>query len=340
MSLLRTAFFCGMQGVSSVGLVILNKYLATYFDYPLLVLICQSLAATCLATLASFAGITGCEMQRWRPSHFVKVVPLALLFATLLYTGFKTMGRISIPTLVMFRNAGPLITAVSEYFLRGEQFSPKSLFALGLMVVGGMLYSADDLSFDTIGYMWAVTNLLCATAAGLWGKHLAMDLKTEQTALGMTCYQNLCSVPIFLFLALGTGETEGWSSLNPKTPETYEPVKLFTYWVCTCFLCVTIGIAGFEFQRLVPQATVVVANVSYKLITLMVGIVIYGNTTGVSGFAGLAIAQGAAILYVYEKQFATKDKTDTAKDADSSQSQPLTTPDPIKPLPTGAEGSS
>lgn len=194
-----------------------------------------------------------------------------------------------------------------------------------MMIVGGILYSAFDLAFDSIGYLWAVGNLLCSTGAGLWGKHLAMDLKTEQTALGLTVYQNLVSVPIFAALGIATGEAAGWGSLEPKNQETYEPRKVLAAGLFSCILCVTIGMATFEFQRLVSQATVVVANVSYKLITLLLGIIVYGNTTGAMGFVGLIVAQGAAIVYVYERQFGQQDvKSGTRQNADGDVEVPLT----------------
>ena len=51
------------------------------------------------------------------------------------------------------------------------------------------------------------------------------------------------------------------------------------------------------------QATVAVANVSYKLVTLLVGVLVYGNNVGLMAFLGLVIAQGSAMVYVYERQF-------------------------------------
>ena len=89
----------------------------------------------------------------------------------------------------------------------------------------------------------------------------------------------------------------------------------------SCLACVTMGVSTFELQRLVAQATVAVANVSYKLVTLIVGAVVYGNNVGLLGLLGLVIAQASAILYVYEKQYGEKSgkkPTNTAGDSSSS----------------------
>lgn len=303
----RAGMFCLMQGSASVSLILLNKYLATYFNYPILTLMGQNAGGLILSILCWYLGV-GPTMQAWKFAHFVKVVPMAVLFTTLLYTSFRTMGYISIATVVVFRNAGPLFTAVGEYCLRDERFSQNSMVALGMMVVGGLTYSYNDLHYDGVGYLWAGFNLLCNTAAGLFGKGLSMDLKTEQTGLGLACYQNIVSMPMFLAVAVITGEAERWSVLLHPTTPTPTPVVIAG--LASCVACTAMGVSTFELQRLVSQATVAVANCSYKLVTLLAGIVLFGNNIGMMGFVGLCIAQASAILYIYERQFSSK-KTDS-----------------------------
>ena len=71
-------------------------------------------------------------MQPWKQAHFIKVLPMSALFTVLLYTSFLTMGHVSIATVVVFRNATPLLTAVGENHIRGEQFSQNSMVSLRL----------------------------------------------------------------------------------------------------------------------------------------------------------------------------------------------------------------
>lgn len=313
----RAGGFCLMQGCSSVSLVLLNKYLATFFNYPILTLIGQNTIATILSIIVWAVGI-GPMMQPWKKAHFIKVLPMSALFTILLYTSFRTMGKLSIATVVVFRNAGPLCTAVSERMIRNEQFSRNSLIALAMMVVGGFIYGMNDLHYDYVGYMWATFNLLCTTAAGLWGKHLSMDLKSEQSGLGLACYQNIVSVPMFLVVAVLTGESGRWEQLS-NTQNV--PTAVAIAGLASCTACVTMGVSTFELQRLVSQATVAVANVSYKLVTLLMGMIIYGNNVGMMGFLGLSIAQASACLYVYERQFGTKQVT-PGKDKDLEAGKP------------------
>lgn len=318
----RAAFFCALQGCSSVSLILLNKYLATFFHFPILTLIGQNTIGTLLSILAWAVGL-GPSMQPWKLGHFTKIIPMGLLFTTLLYTSFRSMGIISIATVVVFRNAGPLMTAVCEFFLRGERFSQNSLIALAMMVIGGLVYGFNDFQFDGVGYLWATTNLCLGTAAGLYGKHLTMDLKTEQSGLGLACYQNIVSVPMFMTVGLVTGEAARWSSLTQPGHHEAVPNTVVIAGLASCVACATMGVATFELQRCVTQATVAVANVSYKLITLLMGILLYGNNVGLMGFLGLTIAQVSACLYVYERQYGAKTKAvDTAAQVVTSTSSP------------------
>jgi len=297
----RAAGWCLMQGGSSVSLMILNKYLATFFNYPILTLICQNSVGTFLSISIWYCGL-GPTMKPWRKDHFVKILPMAALFTVLLYTSFRTMGLVSISTVVIFRNAGPLLTAVGENYIRQEQFTNNSLIALSMMIVGAFVYGFNDLQFDITGYMWAAFNLACTTAAGLFGKHLSMNLKGEQSGLGLACYQNIVSFPMFVAVGFATGESSRWVDLQHSGSSSV-PLMVYIAGLLSCIACATMGVSTFELQRCVSQATVAVCNVSYKLITLILGAMIFGNNVGYLGLIGLVIAQGSAILYVYERQY-------------------------------------
>merc|ERR1711990_131496 len=100
-----------------------------------------------------------------------------------------------------------------------------------------------------------------------------MDLKSEQSGLGLMCYQNIVSVPMFLCVAGFTGEASRWSDLAHHTSGI--PTKVYAAGLVSCIACVSMGVATFA-----------VANVSYRLITLIVGAVVDGNNVGFLGFVG------------------------------------------------------
>merc|ERR1711937_938219 len=83
-----------------------------------------------------------------------------------------------------------------------------------MMIVGAFVYGFNDLQFDITGYLWAAFNLGCTTAAGLFGKHLSMNLKSEQSGLGLACYQNIVSFSMFVAVGFATGESSRWVDLQ------------------------------------------------------------------------------------------------------------------------------
>lgn len=318
----QSGIFFFLQGGSSVTIMILNKYLATYFNFPILILIGQNSVATMLSVGAWYAGF-GPSMKPWKREHFIKVIPMAVLFTILLYTSFITMHYLAIPTVVVFRNAGPLFTALGERYLGTNTMSQNTTISLSLMIVGAFFYGFNDLQFNFVGYTWAFTNLLCTAASGLFGKHLSMNLKEEQTGLGLACYQNIVSAPMFFIVAVMTGEASKWQTIGGGTEI---PAAVWLAGIVSSVGCVSMGLSTFELQRLVAQSSIAVANVCYKLITLIVGVLVFGNNVGFLGLVGLCIAQGAAIMYVYDKQFgaaAVEAARRKAEEARAAEAVPL-----------------
>lgn len=306
---LKIAFFIILQGCSSVGLIMCNRYLAKSLHSPILTLCFQNAIATSLSIGCWSLGI-GQTMKRWKIEHFIRVIPLTCIFSVLLWTSFQALGQVSVATIVVFRNSSPFFTAIVERAYKGTVISNRTMGVLLFMIVGALIYTSGDLEFTVIGYGWAFANLSCTVMAGMFGKQFAEGLKEEQTGLGLSCYQNIMSLPCLCIVAVLTGEMGQWTGLSYITELDLTSKGVFLF---SCLWCVSMGIATFELQKLVPQTTVTVANVSYKMITLLVNALVYGSNVGPLGLSGLVIAQGAAVMYMYDRvqQDKTKPQNDT-----------------------------
>eukprot|EP00656_Telonema_subtile_P016689 TRINITY_DN18839_c0_g1_i1.p1 TRINITY_DN18839_c0_g1~~TRINITY_DN18839_c0_g1_i1.p1 ORF type:complete len:372 (+),score=92.06 TRINITY_DN18839_c0_g1_i1:116-1231(+) len=313
----KIAFFVLLQGTSSVGLIMCNRYLAMSLNLSILTLGYQNMLATGLAIGCWFMGV-GPTMKPWKAEHFVRVVPLTCIFSLLLWTSFQALGKVSVATIVVFRNSSPFFTAIVEYLVRGTSVSYRTMSILITMIIGAVIYTSGDLEFEMVGYMWALANLSCTVTAGMFGKSFAMGLKEEQTGLGLSCYQNLVSLPCLALVALLTGEISEWKGISYITDLDLTAQCVFLF---SCVGCVTIGIATFELQKLVPQTTVTVANVTYKMITLFVNALVFGSNVGPMGLCGLVIAQCAAVMYMYDRiQQEQPPSKDTQKEVQHSPS--------------------
>jgi len=294
---LKIALLVIVQGCCSVGLIMCNRYLAMSLKLPILTIGYQNLLATWMA-LGCWSMDIGPSMKPWKMEHLVRVIPLTCVFSLLLWTSFQALGKVSVATVVVFRNSSPFFTAVIERMLYGTTVSTHTMGVLLLMIIGALIYSSGDLDFNVVGYGWAFCNLSCTITAGLCGKSFAMGLKEEQTGFGLSCYQNLVSLPCLVIVAALTGEFWEWPGPSYLVDLEFTAKCVFVF---SCLGCVTIGIATFELQKLVPQTTVTVANVTYKMITLFVNAIVFGSNVGLIGLFGLVVAQLAAVLYMYDR---------------------------------------
>eukprot|EP00658_Telonema_sp_P-2_P078435 TRINITY_DN7346_c0_g1_i10.p1 TRINITY_DN7346_c0_g1~~TRINITY_DN7346_c0_g1_i10.p1 ORF type:complete len:332 (+),score=85.84 TRINITY_DN7346_c0_g1_i10:212-1207(+) len=316
----KIALFIGLQGCSSVGLIMCNRYLATSLHCPILTLVFQNSLAT-IFSLATWSLGVGQSMNPWKLEHFRRVLPLTVIFSVLLWTSFQALGKVSVATVVVFRNSSPFFTAVTERVVNNTVVSYRTMVILFLMIVGALIYTSGDLEFTVVGYGWALANLACTVTAGMFGKNFAMGLKEEQTGLGLSVYQNIMSVPCLTVVAVVTGEAWRWTGTSYLTGLDFTSKCIFLF---SCVWCVSMGIATFELQKLVPQTTVMVANVSYKMVTLLVNVALFGSNVGVWGLFGLVVAQAAAVLYMYERvsgQVKQKEETASIKDDQDVEAQ-------------------
>jgi hypothetical protein len=56
---------------------------------------------------------------------------------------------------------------------------------LMVVVFGAMIYAANDISFDRVGYMWMVLNTIMFVSSQLYEKYAVVAL--DQTAVGISC---------------------------------------------------------------------------------------------------------------------------------------------------------
>ena len=97
--------------------------------------------------------------------------------------------------------------------LDAEVSPTAEVLCLSLVVVGGGLYSLGDLSFHPTGYGWMFANMVMFVSSQLYEKYAVVcmdqvghcgstkirtDLSESKTAVGISCVQNILSLPILI----------------------------------------------------------------------------------------------------------------------------------------------
>jgi len=71
-------------------------------------------------------------------------------------------------------------------------------------MIGSVVYSYFDMAYDTIGYAWLSLNTSLFALNVLYEKHAVVTV--DQTAVGISCYQNLLSLPLLVAGCIHSGE--------------------------------------------------------------------------------------------------------------------------------------
>jgi drug/metabolite transporter (DMT)-like permease len=137
-------------------------------------------------------------------------------------------------------------------------------------------------------------NLLLTVTVPIIDKKLTNDLNQEQTSTGISTLKNILSCPMILLIAYLKGTLPSVVNDLPYLP-VYDYVILFF----TIFFGTTIGIAYYSLMSLISATSVVAANVTYKLVTLSLSLIIFPVPFKLHGVLGLVLSFFGVGWYSY-----------------------------------------
>jgi len=162
---------------SSVFMILINKAVTSYSSIALSILIFYQNAATLLILKAKNWGAS--ELNHDVLMHWL---PCGFLFTVNIYSSLQSLRFIHVATFSIFRNTQPLIvsvltTLVLKMGIKGIQdkdtleklermrslnptLDSNSLAFLVYILIGTLIYAANDLEFSFEGYAWACIHIL------------------------------------------------------------------------------------------------------------------------------------------------------------------------------------
>lgn len=167
----------------------------------------------------------------------------------------------------------------------GLKISAEEYFSLALILLGSIFYAFADHTVTFKGVGWILFNLFLTVTVPILDKKLTNDIIQEQTSTGISTLKNGLSIPFLLVLAYFRGQ---FSALTVALPAL--PTIDWIYLGITIFFGTTIGIAYYSLMSLVSATSVVAANVTYKLVTLMVSLVLFPVPFKLYGVFGLFLS--------------------------------------------------
>ncbi|KAL0212078.1 hypothetical protein RCL1_005704 [Eukaryota sp. TZLM3-RCL] len=202
MTLLKSLFFCVLYGTVSLAITIFNKYTLAGYGVPSLILTLSQMAfSVCVLPLLHLTGSIRLRKLNW--NIFLKVLPLALSFLSMVVTGLWSLRLLNIAVFSTLRRFSTLIIVFVEFKFSGILPPPKQLDSIWIMVSGAVLTSVGDLYFSFTGYSVCILN--CFTTALYLHYVGKLGKKEKLTTNELLFYNNLISILFVLILSFFTG---------------------------------------------------------------------------------------------------------------------------------------
>ncbi|RNF06755.1 putative GDP-mannose transporter [Trypanosoma conorhini] len=290
--------------VSSVGMMLSNKLAVTALPLPCTLVLLQMFAtlALLLPFRSNVEAMTLKNARAW--------IPVASLFAFMLYTSMKSFVYANVPTLIIIRNLGSIVTTVAEYYVLCEGVNAEIILAQVAIFCGAVVYGWTNSTFSVIGLVWMLANVVGQGCYGILVKHMTSSVPgfVFATKYTLALYNNVIAIPA-IFLLFVVEEQQRVGVLLPTV------VGVGWFWIgVTCVLGFMISTSGFALQKLVSAATFIVINNLTKFLNILIGLFILHDRMGLADGAGCVIALVAGAWYSAARyRFKTPDAEEEKK---------------------------
>uniref|UniRef100_A0A7S4FJH3 Sugar phosphate transporter domain-containing protein n=1 Tax=Eutreptiella gymnastica TaxID=73025 RepID=A0A7S4FJH3_9EUGL len=288
--ILATVYF----SVASIGMMTGNKVATNHLPLPSTLIILQAVA-TC-APLAVSSQVIGLQK-----ALCVKWLPVAALFAAMLFTSMQSFLYCTVSTILVFRNVATICSTVVEYFVRGKKANVQIVASELTIIAGCVVYGWGQLGISWLGFFWIMLNVAAQVAYGNLVKVYLSTLRDDrgQELSKYTCayYNNFLCLPFFLLTFFIWGEHNTILANAERVSTWGWAMVVFT---CVCGYC--LATSGFGLQKLVSATTFLVVNNMVKIANILLGMVFLNDRfSSFSAAAGCIVSLGAGVWYSYEQ---------------------------------------
>lgn len=247
--------------LSSIFMLLLNKYIATIVPYPAFMLLLQNI-------------FTIFFLKIWKTElilDYKKAIawtPCVMLFLCNLYSSMKALKYISVPTFSIFRNMQPIMTTLFDLILRQQPSSYDNMICIMIIIIGSYIYAWENLNYDAIGFIWTLIFIISSSLYTI-----AVKLKIDEIQLNsfeMSYYNNVMSVIPLLWLTMDEKPDAKFIELCMDSITCWLPVLVSGY---GAFF---ISVAGFQAQEIMTPTTWLVCNNVSKLPAIVLACVLWG----------------------------------------------------------------
>ncbi|KAG7019145.1 GDP-mannose transporter GONST2, partial [Cucurbita argyrosperma subsp. argyrosperma] len=214
--------------ISSCSMIILNKVVLSGYNFNagISLMFYQNLISSIVIVLLGLCRTVSIEKLNWKLIRLW--IPVNLIFIGMLVSGMYSLKYINIAMVTILKNVTNIMTAIGELYIFRKRQNQKVWTAMFLMIISAISGGITDLTFDTLGYGWQVTNCVLTASYSLTLRRI-MDEAKKLTRSGslneasMVLLNNLLSLPFGAVLIFLFGE---WAYVVNA-----DVIKLPMFWV-------------------------------------------------------------------------------------------------------------
>jgi len=135
---------------SSFFIVIFNKIVLTIFAFDSIafIIFCQSIFTIVILLFR-------CYKIKWPKKTLWKV---CVLNVSNVFFGISASGALNVAMFSALRRVSIFMTLIGQWILLGNRPNNGVIFSVFMMILGAIIASADDLSFNPVGYVYVMAN--------------------------------------------------------------------------------------------------------------------------------------------------------------------------------------
>lgn len=303
-------FFAGLSYcASSAGMVLLNKFALSGFDFHSITSLLIFQCTFCVIAVHMCAALGLITLEPWNWQIAQSWFPANIVFVGMLWTSFPALQLLGVGMVTVLKNLTNLFTIFGDIVLYNKSYSKGVWATLGLMSVSALCGAITDLNFNGTGYAWQLLNCLLTAAYALTLRGI-MDkvapMTRNQQKLGeysMVLYNNVLSLPLLLLAAGINGEF----TTILQEPALYNP--RFQAAVCMSAICgFLISFCSLWFLSTTTATTYSLVGSLNKLPIAILGLLFFDAVWSTKNIASIAIGLIAGIVFAKAKQGAAPAK--------------------------------
>jgi len=215
-----------------------------------------------------------------------------VIFIAGIYSNMQALRFANVDTVIVFRSATPIVVSCMDFLFLGRELpSPRSLGALGIIIMGSLWYVYCDESRaskeEAPDYTWPIVYTCVIAIEMTYGKLLIRDLKLNLTTTVFVT-NALALVPM-VCLGLLRGEMDLQAAYF--TPYAVAMLAL------SCIVSSCIGYSSWGCRSIISATSFTIVGVLNKISTILLNIAIWDKHANALGTIGLLLCLGGGALY-------------------------------------------